>query len=139
MSNEFNDYNDIINIPYKKSEKFPHMSIRDRAAQFAPFSALTGYSDTVSEAGRITDRAIQLDEYEIVAIDKKLQAIAENIDGEPCVKITYFIPDQSKAGGKYRTISGVVGFVDDFEKKLIFSGGEAVSFDSIVSLNIETE
>ena len=129
-----NEYNDIIDLPFKKSDKYPHMSVRDRAAQFAPFSALTGYSDTVSEAGRQTGRERILDEYEIAEIDKALQYIAENIDLGLTVSITYFVPDTKKNGGEYRTLKEEIAIVDDLEKELVLISGEHISFDKIVSL-----
>ena len=132
-----NDYNDIINLPFKKSDKYPHMSVRDRAAQFAPFSALTGYSDTVSEVERQTGKERILDEYEIAEIDKALQFIAENINLELTATLTYFIPDTKKNGGEYHTLNAVVTFVDDLEKELILLSGEHISFDKIVSIYVE--
>ena len=132
-----NDYNDIINLPFKKSDKYPHMLVRDRAARFAPFSALTGYSDTVSEVERQTGKERILDEYEIAEIDKALQFIAENINLELTATLTYFIPDTKKNGGEYRTLNAVVTFVDDLEKELILLSGEHISFDKIVSIYVE--
>lgn len=134
-----NEYNDIIDMPYKKSNKHPQMPMRDRAAQFAPFSALTGYSDTVSEVERHTDNERLLDEYEISEIDRKLQFILDNLICTPTVKATYFVPDELKSGGDYQTICDKVVLLDDYEKKMIFESGASICFDKIVSLDIEFE
>lgn len=132
------EYIDIINLEYKKSDKHPHMSIRDRAAQFAPFSALTGYSDTVNEVGRFTNDKVFLDEYEIQSINRELQYVFDNIKNSPEVAITYFVPDDLKAGGEYRTVEEHVNQVYDFEKIIELASGEKIKFEQIVSIYVKT-
>ena len=91
-----NEYDDIIDLEYKKSDRYPHMSLRDRAAQFAPFSALVGYSDVVDETGRQTDKRRTLDEYEIEAINRELQYALDVIEQKPAATLIYFINDKKK-------------------------------------------
>ena len=98
-------YDDIINMSHHVSKRHPQMSLEARSAQFAPFAALTGYEDAVSETGRLTSDKIELSEDERVILDRKLKIIQDNIAEEPSVFITYFIPDIFKEGGSYVTIN----------------------------------
>lgn len=127
-------YDDIINLPHHQSATHPHMSMHDRAAQFAPFAALTGYGDAVAETARLTDERIELDEYEVAALDAQLQLIRENIAAHPVVTVTYFRPDDKKPGGAYLTKTGTVKKLDDYEKKLIFADGSSVPFFDILAI-----
>ena len=99
-------YADIIDLPHHRSSKHPPMSLYDRAAQFAPFAALSGYEDMVHEETRLVDRRIELTDEEIEINSRKLSRIAEAIrSGEkPVLSVTYFVPDPMKAGGTYETI-----------------------------------
>lgn len=108
-----NKYNHIINLPHKRSSKRPHMSIHDRAAQFSPFSALTGYNDAIKETGRLTDEKIELSEDQLSLLNTKLQTLVDLINDKNQVTFTYFIPDANKNGGAYVDKKGVV-------KKLMF-------------------
>lgn len=103
-------YHDIINLPHHVSTHRPHMSMMNRAAQFSPFAALTGYEDSIREAARLTDTRIELDECAKVALDAKLQ-ILQHHPRIP-VSITYFVPDARKTGGAYVTVEGPVRKVD---------------------------
>ena len=94
-------YDDIINLPHHVSSKRPQMPILERAAQFLPFSALTGYEDAVKETARLTDTRIELEESEKDLLNTKLHVLLDNLATEPKVKITYFLPDGRKSGGKY--------------------------------------
>ena len=126
------DYNDIIDMPHHVSVKHPRMSALDRAAQFAPFSALTGYGETVSEVGRITDKRIELDEYEIELIDRALRAVKEISDQMPVAEITFFVPDNHKSGGAYHTVTDRIIRIDDFERTVILSSNAKIKIDDIV-------
>ena len=130
-------YEDIINMPYKKSEARPHMSARDRAAQFAPFSALTGYSDIVDETGRLTSKRASLDEYQIELIDRELQYAADFINERPLATATYFVPDNKKSGGEYRTLKERIEKIDIYERHIVFSSGDTVPFDELIALCVE--
>ena len=100
------DYKDIINLPHHVSSKRPQMPMLDRAAQFSPFPALTGYDDAIHETGRLTDEKIDLSEEEKEALDRKQQILMERLGDHPALTVTYFVPDAKKSGGAYVTKSG---------------------------------
>jgi hypothetical protein len=129
-----NNYEDIINHEYKKSTKRKQMPIADRAAQFAPFSALTGYDGAVSETARLTDRKIELDEYMKEEINLKLQSLLISEDNQ--VEITYFVPDKRKSGGKYETKIGTVEKIKDFERTIVFSDKAEIPIEDILEIKI---
>jgi hypothetical protein len=107
-----NPYDDIINLPHHTSAKRPRMSIYDRAAQFSPFAALTGYDAAISETARLTDKKIELDEYKKADLNERLCMIQDLTDKQPEVTITYFMPDSKKSGGEYITVTGRVKKID---------------------------
>ena len=114
-------YEDIINRPHHVSKARPQMSELERAAQFAPFAALTGYDSAIKETGRLTDERIELDEEASTALDMKYQLLMDALDDEPEVTITYFQPDERKAGGKFVSAVGAVKKIDDFERRMVSS------------------
>ena len=97
-----NSYDDIINLPHPVSKNHPQMPLRDRAAQFAPFAALTGHDAAIKETARLTDERLELREEVIAQLNEKINIIRNNIGIEQNVSITYFIPDEKKAGGSKR-------------------------------------
>ena len=101
-------YSDIINLPHHVSNKYPHLSREQKAAQFAPFASLTGFDDDVKETARLTDRKIDIDEGLKEIINDKLNQIIIDIKNKPNITITYFIKDSKKKGGKYITEEGIV-------------------------------
>ena len=113
------NYADIINLPHHVSKSRPQMSISDRATQFSPFAALTGYDAAIEETGRLTDSFIELDENRKSFLDEKLQLIEKNIEKQPKVIITYFKPDEKKEGGTYIDITGFVKKIDDYEQCIV--------------------
>ena len=133
------EYDDIINLPHHVSECRTKMSLSDRAAQFAPFSALTGYDETVRETERRTDKKVVLDEYEIERIDRVLRYIAQNIEKHVCVSVTYFIADKRKSGGEYREVRETVDKIDDYKRLLVLSNGINIPIEDIYSLTVERE
>lgn len=126
-------YDDIINLPHHKSSTRKQMSMHDRAAQFAPFMSLSGYSDDVSEAARLTDTKQELSREEIDLLNRKLSYINENICARE-VKVTYFVPDERKEGGKYEVKEGVIRRIDDIEKKIIFTDRTELTFSDILHI-----
>ena len=130
-------YDDILHLPHHVSEKHPPMSRLDRAAQFSPFAALTGYEAAVEETARLTDRRIELDEGEKEAIDQRLTLVQERLPVPTEVTITYFIPDKKKAGGAYVNISGTVKKIDDYERMVILRDGTNIPIDDILHINGE--
>lgn len=129
---KMNNYDDIINLSYKKSSKRPSMDRINRAAQFAPFSALTGYDRAVKETARLTDKKIELDEYMKEEINLKLISLMEN--GGHQTEITYFVPDKRKSGGKYETKIGTVEKIKEFEKTVVFSDKTEILIENILEI-----
>ena len=103
MEKDEHRYDYMLDMPYRKSLKRKNMSRTERAAQFGAFRALTGYEDEISETARLTDRRIELDEYQKSEIDRKLRYIFDNPKEEHNISVTYFVPDKRKTGGEYRT------------------------------------
>lgn len=129
-----NKYRDIIALPHRVSATRPQMPLRDRAAQFSPFAALTGYEDVIDETARLTDSRIELSESKQAELDKKLQIILENISERPEVKITYFVPDKRKSGGAYETAVGFVKRIDEYALTLIFTDSRTIPIADIYSI-----
>lgn len=134
MRKEIDKYVDIINLPHHVSRKHPQMSMEARAAQFAPFAALTGYGDEVRETGRLTDQRIELDEELKTIINNKLQIIQEQIALKPKLTITYFVPDKKKSGGEYVTITGIVKKIDTYNQLIIFTDNMAIPINEIIKI-----
>lgn len=127
-------YDDIIHLPHHVSNTRPRMPIANRAAQFAPFAALSGYDAAVKETARLTDRQIELGESELAILDRKLQVLAGHLAEQPEVAITYFQPDEKKAGGAYVIATGRVKKVDDFEGVIVLTSGERILFERILEI-----
>lgn len=130
-------YDDIINLPHHVSANRPHMSMIDRAAQFSPFAALTGYEEAVKETERLTEQKINLNETEIQLLNDKLHFIQENLQSKPTVSITFFAPDSRKSGGSYTTVTGTVKRIDTYDQSVIMTDGNILPIKNI--LQIESE
>jgi len=135
--NDLHKYDAIINLPHHVSATRPRMSMIDRAAQFSPFAALTGYDAAIKETGRLTDRRIELSEDERIVLDRKQQILLDHINDRPEVSVTYFVPDERKDGGAYVTVTGQVKKVDEFERLLILTDGSKIPLDEIQDLSGE--
>ena len=127
-------YEDIINLPHPVSQNHPQMPVADRAAQFAPFAALTGYDAAIQETGRLTEEQIVLDENERARLDRQLQEILQSDRPHPKVRIRYFQKDLRKKGGAYLTMEGKVKRLDPYERKLIFTDGTDVLIENVLEL-----
>ena len=126
-------YEEILSRPRKVSDRHAHMSVYDRAAQFAPFAALTGYEEAVSECARLTDRKINLDSDGVEELNYKILDILR--EGEGCaISVTYFEKDKRKSGGAYITIKGIFRGVDELSGKLIMDSGVKISFEDIIGI-----
>ena len=121
---ECHRYDDVINRQHPTSKKHPRMSNMNRAAQFAPFAALTGYEESIEETARLTDRRIELSEYEIEELNAKLNFIQEHIKERPEVTITYFQLDERKEGGAYITVTGKVRRLDECLEMIVMDNME---------------
>ena len=130
-------YDEIMGLPHHVSKTRPQMPMSDRAAQFAPFAALTGYDSAIKETGRLTDERIELDEGALTALNMKYQLLMDALDDTPEVTITYFQPDERKDGGKYITATGTVKKVDDFERRIAMQDGTKIPMDDVLSIDGE--
>lgn len=130
------NYDDIINMPHHVSKNRAHMSVQDRAAQFAPFKALVGLDGEISETARQTSERLELSEDELENLNRALQAIKENIRHRPRVKVIYFVPDAKKAGGAYLLYEGNVRHIDEGEGKLCFVNGPSILISDIYEIYI---
>ena len=127
-------YEDIINLPHHVSPKRPQMSMQDRAAQFSPFAALTGYEDAIKETGRLTDVKIELSDEDRELLDQKQQYLQEHIGDRPEITITYFVPDEKKSGGAYISISGRMKRVDEYARQFVMTDGKKIPLDDIIDI-----
>lgn len=128
-------YDDIIDLPHHVSSTHPHMAAIDRAAQFSPFAALTGYNAAIKETERQTDKRVELDEYVKDSLKNKLQIIVDEIKEHPQITITYFQPDGKKDGGSYVTVTGAVKKVDQYARILTMIDGKTIPIDEIIDIN----
>ena len=130
-------YNDIINLPHPTSARHPRMPIGDRAAQFAPFAALTGYDDVIDETARLTDRMTELSEEMKEILDAKQHFLVDVIDTHPKISVVYFVPDAKKQGGMYKTVTGELKMIDEYERQLVLSDGTRIDNNKIYDIECE--
>lgn len=131
-----NKYEDIINLPHHVSNTRKCMSLYNRAAQFAPFAALTGYDTEIMEVARLTEQRIELSDELKLLLNHKIEYIKQNIKLHPKVAITFFVPDNKKNGGFYKSVSGNVRRIDEVEKCLIFTNKLKIYFYDIIFINV---
>ena len=131
------EYDDIINLPHHVSKTRPQMSMLERAAQFAPFQALTGYGAAIQETARRTEGKIELGDEDIALRNAKLQILADHLPESPEVCIVWFKPDERKPGGSYVKTTGKVKRIDDVAGLISLQSGEKIRLESIV--NIESD
>ena len=130
-------YDDIIHLPHHVSKTRPQMSMEDRAAQFSPFAALTGYDAAILETGRLTEDKLELGEETQAILDRKQRYLAEIIDTKPEITVTYFVPDEKKSGGAYSTVTGFLKRIDEYERELVLTDGRRIQLDAV--LDIESD
>lgn len=144
---DYEKYADIIDLPHHQSTKRPHMPVEDRAAQFSPFAALTGYEEAVKETARLTDERVELDEYSKEEVNQELNKIKEQLwsytnerkqekgqNNTLSIEVTYFVPDERKAGGAYVTVNGEVKKIKEYEQLLILADGREIPINEIVGI-----
>lgn len=132
-----NQYDDILHLPHPTSQRHPRMPIADRAAIFSPFAALTGHAAAIQETARLTDQRLELDEDTKAALDRKQQILEDCLAEQPEVTVTWFLPDERKAGGSYVTTVGRLKKTDHVERLMILTDGTRIPLDDI--LDIESE
>lgn len=145
MMCEKHPYADILHLPHHQAANRKHMSMHDRAAQFSPFAALTGYDDQVKEAARLTGRRVGLSEGEREALDAQLCLLRSHLSDSPrpVVSVRFFVPDERKAGGRYETVTGCVRRIDPVGRALVFyaengiSSGRSIPLDAVFSITGE--
>lgn len=128
-------YDDIIHLPHHVSKRHSQMSLYNRAAQFAPFAALTGYEEAIIETARLTAPKVDMMEDNQQLLDRKLALLSYSLREQPTVSITYFQPDKKKTGGQYLTVTGVIKSIRDSERVILMADGKSVSIDTIISID----
>ena len=128
------NYDDMINMPCPTSPRHPRMPRADRAAQFAPFAALTGYDAAIDETGRLTDQKIDISEDMREKLDLKQNFLADIIDEQPEISVTYFVPDKKKSGGAYITVNGRLKQIDEYEQLIILTDGKKIPIKEVYSI-----
>ena len=139
------NYDDIIHLPHHRSKKHAPMPLIDRAAQFSPFAALTGFDGVIAETARLTDRKVELSESEKILLDQKLTLIDDVIQDKyhPEITVVYFVPDYLKEGGEYEEYTGQVRKIDSVERTVVFlaangrSAGKTIRVDDITEIRGE--
>ena len=137
MNGKGHEYDDIINLPHHKSDRHHPMPMSKRAAQFAPFAALSGYGEELEELTRLTERRRALSDAEERELNEKLNLLRAKIDAQPVISATYFVPDPRKEGGKYITKTGSVRRLDLNARRLIFTDAYEVPIDALSALEGE--
>lgn len=128
-------YEDILHLPHPVSKRRASMSLQDRAAQFSPFAALTGYDAVIAESGRLTQSMAELAGAAVEELNEALRQLAEVIHTQPEVNVTYFAPDSRKAGGNYRTLTGKVRRIDTVEGILEFTDRSRIPLLQVIALS----
>ncbi len=131
MNENIDKYKDILNLPHHTSKERKQMSLYDRAAQFAPFAALTGFDDDVEETERLTDLKTELADDRLTEMDERLNVLLLKIKEQPEVTLIVFENDEKKDGGCYKEIKGRIKRYDENERILYFVDGRTVSIDEI--------
>ena len=136
MSEKFDlhRYDDILDLPHYTSPNRKRMARIDRAAQFSPFAALTGYDADVMEAARVTGEKLSLTDDMKELLDRKQQYLSEIIDRRPEITVTYFVHDDRKEGGVYRTFTGNLKRIDVYLQKFVFMDGSGVFIDDVLTI-----
>lgn len=127
-------YGDIIHLPHHVSSVHPHMPVSDRAAQFAPFAALTGYGEVIKETARQTDERPDLSEDEKQELNYKIQLACALPGEKPEIVLTYFVQDEKKSGGAYHTARGKIRRIDPDAGQIILEDGMRIRLDCVVDI-----
>ena len=128
------NYDDIINLSRPQYYDIPPMSIHDRAAQFSPFAALVGYDAAVEETARLTDSRREMEEDEINELNRQLSELTERLSERPKIRVTYFIRDKKKEGGRYASKVGNARTIDQAQNRIVFTDGESVPIKDMYSV-----
>lgn len=132
-----NRYRDMLDLPHHVSSVHPPMSRQERAAQFSPFAALTGYESAIRETARLTEKKVELEENRQESLDRKLREIRECLSEHPEVRVTYFRPDGRKEGGAYVTVTDRVKKLDLWNKHMLLEEGDPIPFSDMYEIEWE--
>lgn len=135
-ADDIHKYDDILYREHPVSKKHPQMSIRDRAAQFAPFAALTGHKEAVQETQRLVEQKRILDEHQKLMLNEKLQKITLRIKETPNIRVTYFQADERKDGGRYLTLIMRVKRIDEYQKRLVFTDRSWIRLEDLYEIEL---
>lgn len=127
-------YDDIINLPHPTSQRHPRMPVRDRAAIFSPFAALSGHGAAIAETARLTERRMELDEDSRAELDRKQAVLLEHMDEQPEITVTWFQPDEKKDGGAYLTATGRLKKLRELERLSVLADGTEIPLEDVVAL-----
>lgn len=130
-------YENMLDMPHYEPRNHPRMTMEQRAAQFAPFAALTGYSAAIAETGRLTGSRVVLEEDDLQALDRRMSYLKEHLKDCPEVEFTYFKPDALKDGGEYVTVTGTVKKIDEPSGTVFLTSGERIPASDILDLDGE--
>lgn len=130
-------YDDIIDLPHHVSEKRVQMPLLSRAAQFAPFAALSGYEAVIAEAGRRTQTPVELTGAAVEELNEALCGVLRRLGERPRVRLTWFAPDARKEGGSYQTVTGIIRRYDPAKKALQLEDRSWVFLEKLVALEEE--
>lgn len=130
------EYEDIIHLSHPVSKKHPPMALADRAAQFSPFAALTGYEDAIGETARVTEEEVELDEDCKEWINRQLVWLYKHMEEHQEIIITYFEPDERKKGGKFCKVRGSIRKMDLYQRTLTLENEKQIEFERITALQI---
>ncbi|MCR4918528.1 MAG: YolD-like family protein [Prevotella sp.] len=131
---QMGNYDDIIDLPHHVSKRHEPMSMLNRAAQFAPFAALTGYDAAIGEAARLTDNRPHLDDYDNQRLNRQLAELMRQGNPQPDISLVCFVPDRLKAGGSYHTLAGTLKDIDQTNRRLVMTDGTQIELDNIVDI-----
>ncbi len=129
------EYEDILNLPHHVSAVHPHMPRNDRAAQFLPFMALSGYEEKIQETARLTESRMELDDNAKTLLNHRLRLAHERLTDHPVLSIRYFEPDRQKSGGAYRTVTGAVKKIEACHGRIVMDDGAQIPIEEIVEMN----
>ena len=129
------NYDDIKHLTRPQYDDLHPMSMHDRAAQFSPFAALVGYDDAVAETARLTDSKLELTEDEMSELNANLNRLLDNVDEQPQISVTYFVPDEKKSGGRCVEKVGVVRIYDEYSQELVFTDGVRIAVADMANID----
>lgn len=130
------NYDDIINLPHHVSATHPQMPMANRAAQFAPFAALTGHAEALQETARLTNTQIELDDETNEKLNQTLAQLRETMGQHPIIAVTFFEPDARKEGGSYKTLEGRLKAIDDYDHCLVMTDGNAIPLHLVAGIDM---